>query len=201
MNELHHHQSTNQITESPILPTYLTQPDNIYPGKASANPNKINSRSSELFIAKFSDINHHLKQLNLEKYLNDEKHLYIKSKSSLSTELNNTNENATRAYFANHQNSKKNEILEETNKNLSTYLIAIYATACHMIPKVTIATFCTDKQKRTDATAHNEHAKAQHNTWVARTLNNIPDHEKEAFADFHAQTLTDQIGTPQGGDP
>ena len=53
MNELHHHQSTNQITESPILPTYLTQPD--------------------------------------------------------------TEENATRSFFINLQNSENHKILEETN--------------------------------------------------------------------------------------
>ena len=101
MNDPHllHHQITNQITESPILSPYLNQPDNIYPGKASANPNQINSLSSELFIEKFSDINHYIKQLNLEKYLNDEKHLYIKPKTHLTTALNNAEEKATRAFF------------------------------------------------------------------------------------------------------
>jgi len=44
-------------------------------------------------------------------------------------------------------------------------------------------------------------AKAQHNTWVTKTLKTIPDNEKEAFADFHAQTLTNHTDTPQGGDP
>ena len=89
MNDPHllHHQITNQITESPILSPYLNQPDNIYPGKASANPNQTNPLSSELFIEKFSEVNHYAKQLNLEKYLNDEKHLYIKPKTLLSTAL------------------------------------------------------------------------------------------------------------------
>jgi len=53
MNELHHHQSTNQITELTTLPTNLTQPD--------------------------------------------------------------TEENATRSFFINLQNSENHKILEETN--------------------------------------------------------------------------------------
>ena len=100
MNEFY--PSTNQtFTEPTTLPTNLTQPDNIYPGKASANPNQLNTLSSEQFIEKFAEINQYVKQHNLEKYLNDENHHYIKPKTFLSTELTNTEENATHSFFTN----------------------------------------------------------------------------------------------------
>jgi len=198
MNDPHllHHQITNQITESPILSPYLNQPDNIYPGKASANPNQINSLSSELFIEKFSEINHYIKQHNLEKYLNDEKHLYIKPKTHLSTALTNAEEKATRAFFANLQNSKKNEILEETNKNLQTYIIAIYATAGCIIPRVVISTYCTSSHKRADADNHNASLTQLHNLWVENYRNSLSPVNQILFNDFLVKIMEDPINNP-----
>ena len=196
MNDPHLLQITNQITESPILSPYLNQPDNIYPGKASANPNQLNSLSSELFIEKFSDINHYIKQLNLEKYLNDEKHLYIKPKTLLSTALTNAEEKATRAFFANLQNSKKNEILEETNKNLQSYIIAIYATANCIIPNVVISTYCNTSHKRTDASDHNASLTNHHNLWVDNYRKSLSKVNQILFNEFLIKIMEDPMNNP-----